>query len=420
VPIRHLRNLCKTVVKEESTKTDHLGRIFAEDFGVSIKNHTHFSAAFSKEVLQKSVDQNVVFSPLSISVALSMAAGGAYGSTLDEICSCLKFQDPHELHELSSHLSNVVLADGSANGGPLLSFVNRVWVDQSMNLKKNYRDIVKKHYNSEPISVDFFNKGHEVTVEANKMVENETEGKVKELLPHGSVDKLTKLILANALYFKGTWLNKFESYATKKGKFYFLNGQSVKVPMMTTRKKQIINKVGDCKILCLPYAPAQGHDMRSFSMYFILPDDINGLPELEKKVDLNFLEHHLYQRCEVKVGSFQLPRFKISGSVTATQILKSMGLVLPFSDEEANFTEMVDSDEILYISNVFHQSYVEVNEGGTEAAAATTAFMGGCSLTPIPDPIEDFVADHPFMFVIKEEESGAILFVGHVVNPLDN
>ncbi|KAH9330863.1 hypothetical protein KI387_002971 [Taxus chinensis] len=387
------------------------------DIQASIHSQTDFSLGFSKEILEVSADKNAVFSPLSISVALSLAAGGAKGPTLDQFCTCLKFKDPHQLHELSSQLINVVLPDGSANGGPFSSFVNGVWVDQSMTLKPSYRDLVKKQYNTEASSVDFINKANEVRVEVNKWAADETKGKIDELLPADSVDKSTRLILANALYFKGTWQKKFDSAATKEGTFNLLNGDSVQVPMMTTTKKQFIQTVGDCKILCLPYV--QGQDKRSFSMYIILPDDIKGLPELEKKVDLNFLENHLSQGREVKVGSFQLPRFKISFSVEATEILKKIGLVLPFSNE-ADFTEMVDSPvaSSLCISNVFHKSFVEVNEEGTEAAAATaaTVLLRGILM----DPIEDFIADHPFMFVIKEELTGVILFVGHVVNPFNS
>lgn len=387
------------------------------DIQASIHSQTDFSVGFSKEALEFGADKNAVFSPLSISVTLSLAAGGAKGTTLDQFCTCLKFKDAHQLHELSSQVINVVLTDGSASGGPSLSFVNGVWVDQSMTLKPSYRGLVKNQYNTEARSVDFIKKANEVRVEVNKWAEDETKGKINELLPADSIDKSTRLVLANALYFKGTWKKQFDSSATKEGTFNLLSGDSVQVPMMTTTKKQFIKTVGHCKILRLPYV--QGQDKRSFSMYFILPDDIKGLPQLEKKVDLNFLENHLSQGSEVKVGTFQLPRFKISFSVEATEILKKMGLDLPFSNE-ANFAEMVESPvgNSLSISNVFHKSFVEVNEEGTEAAAATAATI---LLRSMPmDTTEDFIADHPFMFVIKEELTGVILFVGHIVNPLNS
>lgn len=251
-------------------------------------------------------------------------------------------------------------------------------------------------------------------MEVNKWAANETRGKIEEFLSPDSVDENTRLILANALYFKGTWQKEFDSSATKEGTFNLLNGESVQVPMMTTKKNQFIKIVDDCKILHLPYF--QGQDNRSFSMYIILPNDISGLPELERKLDLNFLENHLSQGSEVKVRSFQLPSFKVSSSVNATEIVKKMGLVLPFTDD-ANFDDMVESvSGHLFISDVFHKSFVEVNEEGTEAAATTALkIRKSCA---IMYPIEDFIADHPFMFLIKEDKTGAMFFVGHVLNPL--
>ncbi|GLJ17562.1 hypothetical protein SUGI_0305470 [Cryptomeria japonica] len=222
------------------------------DIQALIHSQTEFSTDFSKEVLEVSADKNSVFSPFSISVALSLAAGGAKGTTLDQFCTCLKSQDVHQLHELSSHLINVVFTDGSARGGPLLSFVNGVWAEQSMTLKSNYKDIVKIRYNSQASSVDFINKANEVRMEVNKWAEHESKGKIDELLSPDSVDGDTRLILANALYFKGTWLKKFDPSATKDGTFNLLNGESVQVPMMTTKKKQFIKIVDDCKILRLP------------------------------------------------------------------------------------------------------------------------------------------------------------------------
>lgn len=387
------------------------------DIQASIHGQTDFTVEFSKQVLEASIGQNVVFSPLSISLALSLAAAGSKGSTLEQICTCLKLKEGPQSHEFSSQLVNAILIDGSPNGGPNLSFVNGVWVDTSMPLKPSFGDIVKKHYNTEARLVDFLNKSSEVRMEVNKWVADETKGQIQELLPADSVDKSTRLVLANALYFKGTWQKEFDSSATKEGTFKLLNGETVQVPMMTTKKKQFIKRVGDCQILRLPYL--QGQDKRSFSMYFLLPDKKDGLLDLEKTIDLNFLENHLSQGREVKVGSFQLPRFKLSFAFEAPEFLKKLGLVLPFSNG-ADFTEMVDSPlaNSLYISNVFHNSFVEVNEKGTEAAAATaaTVLLRGIAM----DPVEDFIADHPFIFVIKEELTGVILFVGHILNPLNS
>ncbi|MBA0745820.1 hypothetical protein Gogos_008379 [Gossypium gossypioides] len=248
--------------------------------------------------------------------------------------------------------------------------------------------------------------------------EKETNGLIKEVLPPGSVDASTRLIFANALYFKGAWNEAFDASKTKDHDFHLINGSSVKVPFMTSKKKQAVSAYDGFKVLGLPYK--QGNDKRRFSMYFFLPDAKDGLPALVEKVssESGFLERHLpYQ--PVEVGEFRIPRFKISFGLKASEVLKRLGLVLPFSGE-GGLTEMVDSPQgrDLYVSNIFHKSFIEVNEEGTEAAAATSAVIALRSLR-IPQTI-DFVADHPFLFLIRENATGVVLFIGHVLNPLEN
>eukprot|EP01018_Ginkgo_biloba_P024080 Gb_00302 [translate_table: standard] len=371
---------------------------------VSSHRNTQFTLALWKNVSEKTMEENAVFSPVSIAVALSMAAAGSKGLTREQFSNCLKLQEGPQMHHFSSLVTRV-LADGSPNGGPSLSFANGVWVEQSMGLKPIFKQITSRHYFTEARPVDFVNKANASREEVNKWAAHETKGKIQEVLPDGSVDASTRLILANALYFKGKWEEPFKSSDTTESCFYLLNGGSVQVPTMTTSEKQFITRVDDYKILRLPYS--QGGDGRSFAMYIILPNERNGLSNLEKKMDLNFLQTELRL---VDVGLFKLPRFKISFGFELPEILKEMGLVLPFSEGAADFSGMADSP--LYISNAFHKAFTEVNEEGTEAAAGTVIALAQCAY-----PVEDFVADHPFMFVIKEDESGVVLFVGHVVNP---
>ena len=259
-------------------------------------------------------------------------------------------------------------------------------------------------------------KAAEVTGVVNSWAEKETSGLIKEVLPPGSVDSTTKLIFANALYFKGAWSEQFDASKTKDHDFHLLNGSSVKVPFMTSKKKQLVSAYDGFKVLALPYK--QGQDKRRFSMYFFLPDAKDGLPALVDKVgsESGFLERHL-PRQQVEVGDFRIPRFKISFGFEASSTLKSLGLVLPFSGE-GGLTEMVDSPvgQNLYVSDIFHKSCIEVNEEGTEASVSSAGVikLRGVLLS---DKI-DFVADHPFLFLIREDMTGMVLFGGHVVNPL--
>ncbi|KAK6278185.1 hypothetical protein POUND7_018508 [Theobroma cacao] len=389
------------------------------DLRESIRRQTDVTLSLTKHVLQtEAKDSNLAFSPLSIHVVLSMIAAGSTGPTLDQLLSFLKSASNDHLGSFSSELVSVVFADGSAAGGPRLSFANGVWIDKSLPLKPSFKQVVDNVYKAASNEVDFQTKAVQVAGEVNLWAEKETSGLIKQLLPPGSVDGSTRLIFANALYFKGAWNETFDASKTKENDFYLVNGSSVKAPFMTSQKKQAVGAYDGFKVLGLPYK--QGGDKRRFSMYFFLPDAKDGLPALVEKVssESGFLERHLPYE-PVKVGEFRIPRFKISFGVEASEVLKRLGLVLPFSGE-GGLTEMVDSPlgQSLYVSNIFHKSFIEVNEEGTEAAAASAGVIRLRGVL-VEEKI-DFVADHPFLFLIREDVTGVVLFIGHVLNPLES
>ncbi|XP_039688037.1 serpin-ZX [Medicago truncatula] len=266
------------------------------------------------------------------------------------------------------------------------------------------------------VSNDFKNKAVEVNNEVNLWAERETNGLIKELLPLGSVDYFTQLIFANALYFKGEWNDNFDASETNVYDFHLLNGNSVKVDFMTSdEKKQFIRDFDDFKVLGLPYK--QGEDKRQFTMYFFLPNAKDGLPTLlEKLASESELLQHKLPLDKVEVGDFRIPRFNISFELETSDMLKELGVVLPFTN--GGLTKMVNSavSQNLYVSKIFHKSFIEVNEEGTKAAAATAGLLCGSSLS-LPTDI-NFVADHPFLFIIREDLTGTIVFVGQVLNPL--
>ncbi|KAL2459130.1 Serpin-ZX [Forsythia ovata] len=386
------------------------------DIRESISKQTDVSILLAKHLVStKALDANLVFSPLSIHVVLGLIASGSKGPTLDQLLSFLKVKVTEELNSLSSQLVTLVFADGGSLGGPRLSFANSVWVDQSLNFKPSFKETVDNAYKAAASHVDFQTKAVEATKEVNLWAEKETSGLIKEILPSGSVDGSTRLIFANAVYFKGAWNEKFDSSKTEDDKFFLLNGSLVPVPFMTSKKKQYLLAFNGFKVLGLPYK--QGEDKRKFSIYFFLPDAKDGLPALVDKVssESGFLENHLpYQ--QVEVGTFRIPKFKISFGFEASEVLKGLGVVLPFSGD--GLTEMVDSPfgKNLYVSSIFHKSFIEVNEEGTEAAAATAGVIKLKSLD-MEDKL-DFVADHPFLFVVREDMTGVVLFIGQIHNPL--
>ncbi|KAJ8762349.1 hypothetical protein K2173_007507 [Erythroxylum novogranatense] len=385
------------------------------DLRESINDQTDVALGLAKHVLlSEAKSTNSVLSPLSLQAVLSLIAAGSKGPTLQQLLSYLKSKSGDQLHSLSSQLVSVVLADGSPNAGPLLSFSNGVWVDKSLSLKHSFKQVVEISYKAASNQVDFQTKASEVTNEVNAWAEKETNGLIKEVLPAGSVDSNTRLVLTNAVYFKGAWKDKFDAARTKEDDFWLLNGSSVRVPFMTSRKKQFAQAFEGFKVLKLPYN--QGDDKRQFSMYFFLPDAKDGLPALVDKMDAQsgFLDRHLPLQ-EVEVGNFRIPKFNISFGFEASKTFKELGLVLPFSGE-GDLTEMVDSDlgQKLYVSRIFHKSFIGVNEEGTEAGAASA---GVIKLRGLPLPAIDFVADHPFLFLIREDMTGVVLFIGHVLKP---
>ncbi|KAE9458519.1 hypothetical protein C3L33_09567, partial [Rhododendron williamsianum] len=458
-----------------------------------IRNQTDVSLSFAKQVSQSaSKDSNLVFSPPLIHVVLGLIAAGSKGPTQSQVLSLLNSKSTDDLNSLTSQLVSLVFADGGPTGGPTLSFANGVWVDQSLSLKPSFEKVVDTVYKAALNHVDFQTEADEVTNEVNQWAEKQTNGLIKEVLPSGSVDDSTRLIFANALYFKGAWTEKFNASKTKNQEFHLLNGSSVQVPFMTSFEKvvdtvykaalnhvdfqteadEVTNEVNQWaekqtnglikevlpsgsvndstrlifanalyfkgawtekfnasktknqefhllngSSVQVPFMTSE--DKRRFSMYLYLPNAKDGLSALMRKMSSKsgFLDRHLPCK-RVEVGEFLIPKFKFSFGFEASKVLKGLGLVLPFGGGEG-LIEMVDSTSVgrkLYISSIFHKACIEVNEEGTKAAAASAGIL---TFECYEEPEEiDFVADHPFLFVIREDNTGAVLFIGQVLNPL--
>ncbi|XP_068313566.1 serpin-ZX-like [Pyrus communis] len=387
------------------------------DLRESVINQNDFALGLTKQLLQTEGKQStLVYSPLSIHVLLSLIAAGSKGPTQDQLLSFLKSKSTDHLNSFAAELVSMIFSDGSPSGGSHLSFASGVWVDRCLPLKPSFKQVVDTSYMAALAQVDFQTNAAQVASGVNSWAEKETRGLIKEVLPPGSVDSSTRLIFANALYFKGAWTEKFDASQTKEHDFHLLDGSTVQVPFMTSRKKQYVSSFNGFSVLGLRYK--QGEDKRCFSMYIFLPEARYGLPALVEKLgsESGFLDRHLPKQ-KSAVGDFRIPKFKISFGFEASNALKGLGLVLPFGGE-GGLTEMVDSPEgkNLYVSSIFHKSFIEVNEEGTEAAAATAGVIKLLCLE-VPRTV-DFVADRPFLFLIKEELTGTVLFIGHVLNPL--
>ncbi|TVU18657.1 hypothetical protein EJB05_34767, partial [Eragrostis curvula] len=275
----------------------------------------------------------------------------------------------------------------------------------------------------------------EAREDINNWVSKATKELITSILQEGSVHRFTRLVLANAIYFKGTWTERFSKDYTKRGSFYRLDGSRVRVPFMSSRGKKFIDEDDDFTVLKLPYCQhkvdevqAESDDERpQFSMVIFLPHERDGLPSLVQEMasSPSFLWDHLPQSRE-EVGAFRLPKFKLSFSSEINDVLKVMGIKRAFDEVNADFTDMLaDEDKAklpnlmnrsvdLYVEKVIHKAVIEVNEEGTEAVASTvcSSRKKQCARRSF-----DFVADHPFMFFVVEEVSSTIVFMGHVVDP---
>lgn len=388
----------------------------------SLENQADVSLTLAKHLLLNTdKNSNVVFSPISIQVILGMIAAGSSGQTLEQLLFFLKATSIDEVHYIYSHIVHLVFANGSLPGGPCLSIANFVWLEQTLFMKQSFKQVLDT-YMACCHEVDFKNKAEEVRNLVNSWVETQTRSLVKQILPPYSVDKDTKLILANALYFKGDWSCEFDASRTMHLDFHLLNGNSIQVPFMTRNKKRQLSAFDGFKVLKLPYKQGgnQSSSEPSFSMYIYLPDAKDGLPALVQRAgsEPRFLDRYIpYQ--EINAGMFWIPKFKFEYEIELTGVMKSLGLTFPFTpDFYTGCREMVHDPAPLYVSKMYHKSFIEVDESGTEAAAATVAVMGfGSCAIPIQELRIDFVADHPFLYVIRENNTGIVQFIGQVLNP---
>ncbi|KAG6390595.1 hypothetical protein SASPL_148333 [Salvia splendens] len=363
-------------------------------------------------------DKNLILSPLSIHVVLSITLAGSSGSARAQLLTYLKTESVENLNFLYSQIATTVFADGSHVGGPLLSTKNGLWVDRSLTFKPVFRDVVHNSYKAVAQLADFINQPEEARKEVNAWCEKETKGLIKEILPPDSVTEDTRLIFTNTVYFKGKWNQIFNANLTRDVDFYLLNGSSVRAPFMTNRYMQCVEAFDGFKVLRLSYQ--QGSDKRRFSLYIYLPDARDGLPSLTERMcsEPGFMESHL--PCSaVTLDEFGIPKFKIGFEFEATSVMKKLGVVDIFNVR--GLMEMVEDGDYLAVNEIRHKAFVEVNEEGTVAVAVTEESdddMGWGLGDEEEEPKMRFVADHPFLFTIREDTSGVLLFVGRLLDPL--
>ncbi|EOA34878.1 hypothetical protein CARUB_v10022461mg [Capsella rubella] len=339
-------------------------------------------------------NSNLVFSPASINSVLTMTAATSDSEELRSfILSFLRSSSTDELNAVFREVASVVLVDGSNRGGPKIAAVNGVWMDQSLSCSPKLKDVFENFFKADFSQVDFRSKYEEVREEVNSWASRHTNGLIKNLLPPGSVSDETTQVYGNALYFKGAWKNKFPKSMTEHKPFHLLSGTSVSVPFMSNYRDQYIKAYDDFKVLCLPYQQGDDDTERNFSMYIYLPDKKGELDNLLKRMTSTpgFLDSHI-PRQRATTGEFRIPKFKIEFGFQASSV---------FDDFELNVS-------------LYQKALIEIDEEGTEAASATKGGRRGSR--EVPKRI-DFVADHPFLFLIREDKTGIVLFAGQMFDP---
>ncbi|GAB4471178.1 MAG: serpin family protein [Anaerolineales bacterium] len=356
---------------------------------------------------------NLFYSPYSISVALAMTYAGARGETEKQMANALHFSLSQErLHPTFNALDQYLTSLGqqsqeSEESTPFrLQIANALWGQQGFEFLTDFLDTLATNYGAGLRLVDFNRDPEAARRLINEWVSEQTEGKIKDLIPAGAIDPLTRLVLTNAIYFNAAWLHPFLKESTVEEPFTLLNGEKVNVPMMKLTKSLRYAEGEDFQLVSLPY---QGGNLE---MVVILPA-AGQFEAFRDKFTPEWLSQALNAR-QAQMVKLSMPKFKVESDFSLVNALSDLGMPIAFQPDGADFSGM-DGKRDLFIGEVLHKAYINVDEAGTEAAAATAVIMELTAAMPA-QPLT-LTVDRPFIFLIREQQNGAILFVGQVVQP---
>jgi serpin B len=370
------------------------------------------NSAFAFELYQalREQDGNLFYSPHSISVALAMTYAGARSQTAEQMAATLQFLlEQERLHPAFNWLDFELAsrgegAEGKDGDGFRLNIVNAIWGQKDYEFLSDFLDVLAENYGAGLRILDFMNETEKSRLTINEWVSDQTEGRIKDLIPQGAIDALTRLVLTNAIYFNAAWENTFDEDVTADGPFYLRDGGQVTVPMMKQTESFGYTEGEGYQAVELRY------DGNELSMVILLPE-AGQFQAFEEGLQAQ-------QVCDI-ISDLQptgvaltMPKFEFDSEFSLTDTLAGMGMPIAFSGD-ADFSGMTGT-LALYISEVIHKAFVSVDEAGTEAAAATAVIMPESGPPELPVEV---TIDRPFIFLIRDIETGAILFVGRVMNP---
>jgi serpin B len=346
---------------------------------------------------------NAIFSPYSIATALTMTYAGARGLTAEQMASVLHIPFTQDrAHEARSQLDvDLAAADESLE----LRVANSLWPQAGYPFRDEFLELVDRCYAAAVKVIDYIEAAETARLAINTWVEEHTEGKIRDLVPHGAVDAMTRLVLVNAIYFNGTWAHQFDPASTRTGPFHLLDGQSHEVPLMEQTDEFPYGEGDGWRAARLPYRGGA-------SMLVIVPDE-ERFEEVEARFGPDLLTE-VREVLKLRRLHLVLPRFELTCALELGAALEALGMVDVFNRMRADLTGMTVVRE-LFVSEVFHKAFVAVDERGTEAAAATAVVIKLVSMRIVPPA--DLRVDRPFLLAIEHEPSSEILFIGRVIDP---
>lgn len=381
-----------------------------EDLESLVRGNTAFALDLYHR-LRETGGGNLFYSPYSISLALAMTYAGARGETEQAMARTLHFSLPQErLHPAFNALDLALAsrgqgAKGKDETGFRLHIANAIWGQQGYPFLREFLDILAQNYSAGLRVVDFAQDPEAARGRINDWVSQQTEGRIQDLVPPGAIDQLTRLVLTNAIYFNAAWAEPFDEKLTAEGPFYLLDGTEVRVPMMHQTTHLGYAEGAGYQAVEIPY------DGRELAMVVIVPER-GQFEAFEASLDGARLEEIL-RGLTYREVNLTLPRFRVESSFRLAQALAGMGMGVAFAPDRADFSGM-DGRRDLFISDVLHKAFIAVDEAGTEAAAATAVVIRVTAIGLAPVEVK---VDRPFIFLIRDLQTGAVLFAGRVVNP---
>jgi len=398
----------------EVVKSDK-ARITSPDVSASeratlVEGNSAFAFELYRALREK--DGNLFYSPYSISLALAMTYAGARGETAEQMAAALQFMlEQERMHPAFNWLDAELARRGQGGQGKdgkgfRLNIVNAIWGQKDYTFLSDFLDVLAENYGAGLRILDFITEAEKSRLIINDWVSDQTEGRIKDLIPQGAINELTRLVLTNAIYFNAAWEYPFDKHLTADSSFYLLDGRQVTVPMMKQTKS-------------FRYAEGEGYqavellyDGDELSMVILLPDSGN-FEAFEKGLQAQKVSD-IISSLQLTEVTLTMPKFEFDSKFSLKDTLAGMGMPIAFSPNEADFSGMTGNRE-LFISDVVHKAFVAVDEAGTEAAAATAVVVGTTSM-PVEPPVQVTI-DRPFIFLIRDIDTGSILFVGRILNP---